>query len=79
MQQLKNQQGKKKNESKPWITKGIKRSISIRDKLYKEMTKEKNVRPKVLKHESFKKYPNQIINLLRVSKKAHYNKCFEEN
>ena len=65
--------------SKPWITKGIKKSISIRDKLYKEMIKVKNVLTKVWKHESFKKYQNQIINLLRVSKQTHYNKYFKEN
>ena len=70
---------RKKIKSKPWITKGIKTSISIRDKLYKEMIKEKNILTKVLKHESFKKYRNQIINLLRVSKQTHYNKFFEEN
>ena len=68
-----------KIKSKPWITKGIKKSISIRDKLYKEMIKEKHVLTKVLKQESFKKYRNQIINLLRVSKQTHYNKYFEEN
>ena len=43
------------------------------------MIKEKNVLTKILKHESFKKYRNQIINLLRVSKQTHYNKYFEEN
>ena len=55
-----------KIKSKPRTTKGIKTSINIRGKLYKEMIKEKNVLTKVLKHESFKKYRNQIINLLRV-------------
>ena len=54
MHQLKNQQGKKKIKSKPWITKDVKKSNSIRDKLYKEMSKEKNVLTKVLKHKSFK-------------------------
>ena len=43
------------------------------------MIKEKNVLTKVLKHESFKKYRNQIINLFTVSKQTHYNKYFEEN
>ena len=42
-----------KIKSKSWITKGIKKSISIRDKLYKEMVKEKNILTKVLKHEFF--------------------------
>ena len=61
---------KQKIKSKPWITKGIKKSVSIRDKLYKEMIKEKNVLTKVLKHEFFKKYRNQIINLLSTLKKT---------
>ena len=67
-----------KIKSQSWITKGIKKFISTRENLYKEMIKEKNVLTKVLKHESFKKYRNQIINLLRVSKQTHYNKYFEE-
>ena len=75
MQQLKNQEEKIK--SKPLITKGIKTFISIRKKLYKEMIKEKNVLTKLLKHESFKKYRNQIINVLSASKQTHYNKYFE--
>ena len=79
MHQLKYQQGKKKKVGlRPGLQKH-KKSISIRDKLYKKMIKEKNVLTKSLKHESFKKYRNQIINLLRVSKQTHYNKCFEEN
>ena len=41
--------------------------------------KEKNVLTKSLKHESFRKYRNQIINLLRGSKQTHNNKYFEEN
>ena len=45
-----------KIKSEPWITKGIKKSISIRDKLYKEIIKEKNVLTKVLKHEFLKKH-----------------------
>ena len=42
------------------------------------MIKEKNVLTKVLKHESFKKYQNQI-KLQRISKQTHYHKYFEEN
>ena len=55
MHQLKNTRKEEKIKSKSWVTKGIKKSISIRDKLYKEMIKEKSVLTKVLKHESFKK------------------------
>ena len=60
MQQLNNQQGKKKKiKSKPYITKGIRKSISIRAKLYKEMIKEKNILTKSLKHKYFQKYQNK--------------------
>ena len=41
------------------------------------MIKGKNVLTKVLKHESFKQYWNQIINVLSVSKQTHYNKYFD--
>ena len=43
------------------------------------MIKEKDILTKSLKRKSFKKYQNQIINLLRVGKQTHYNKYFEEN
>ena len=43
------------------------------------MIKNENVLTKSLKHESFKKYRNQIVNLLRLSKQTHYKKYFEEN
>ena len=55
-----------KIKSKPWITKGIRNSISIRGNLYKERIKERDVLTKILKHKSFKKYQNQTINILRV-------------
>ena len=73
----KSRRKEEKIKSKPLITKGIKTFISIRKKLYKEMIKEKNVLTKLLKHESFKKYRNQIINVLSASKQTHYNKYFE--
>ena len=64
---------------KPWVTNGIKKSISVRDKLYKEMIKAKNDQIKKRKHEIYKTYRNKIVDLLRVSRKCHYQKYFEEN
>ena len=55
--------------SKPWITRGIKTSIKKRDKFYKQMIKAKNKQQKLIKHESYKKYSNKIIELLRQSNK----------
>ena len=56
--------------SKPWITRGIKTSIKKRDKFYKQMIKAKNKQQKLIKHESYKKYSNKIIELLRQSKQT---------
>ena len=39
---------------KPWVTNGIKKSISVRDKLYKEMIRAKNDQIKKRKHEIYK-------------------------
>ena len=58
-----------KIKTKSWITKQIRKFISIMDKLHKEMIEEKNLLTKTLKRESFKEYRNQIVNLLTVSKK----------
>ena len=59
-----------KTISKPWITRGIKTSIKKRDKFYKQMVKAKNKQQKLIKHESYKKYSNKIIELLRQSKQT---------
>ena len=63
---------------KPWVTYGIKNSISVRHKLYMEMIKAKNDQTKKRKHEIYTTLRNKIINLLRVSRKCYYQKYFEE-
>ena len=68
-----------KTISKPWITRGIKTSIKKRDKLYKQMIKAKNKQHKLIKHESYKKYRNKIIELIRQSKQTYYQRYFEQN
>ena len=55
------------------------KSISVRDKLYKEMIKANNDQTKKRKHKICKTYRNKIVDLFRVSRKSHYQKCFEEN
>ena len=64
---------------KPCVTNGIKKSISVGDKLYKKMIKAKNDQIKKRKHEIYKTYRNKIVDLLRVNRKCHYQKYFEEN
>ena len=68
-----------KTISKLWITRGIKTSIKKRDKLYKQMIKAKNKQHKLIKHESYKKYRNKIIELIRQSKQTYYPRYFEQN
>ena len=51
----------------------------MRDKLYKEMIKAKNDQIKKRKHEIYKTYKNKSVDLLRVSRKCHYQKYFKGN
>ena len=64
---------------KPWVNNDIKKSVSVRHKLYKAMMKVKNDQIKSRKYEIYRSYRNTIINLLRVSRKYHYQKYFKEN
>ena len=64
---------------KPWITKGIKQSIKVRDRLHKDMIKTKNIPLHQIKEKSFKKYCNKIVDLIKINRKWHYQKFFEEN
>ena len=43
------------------------------------MIKAKNKQHKLIKHESYKKYRNKIIELIRQSKKTYYQRYFEQN
>lgn len=61
----------KKLQLKPWVTKGIKTFIKVRDKSYKEPIKEKNSQRKLKKSETYEKYQNKFVDLLKVSKQAH--------
>ena len=66
-----------KDKLKPWVTKGIKNSMSVRNKIYKQMIKEKD--PLIKTEKKIIQYQNKITDLLKTRKKAHYHKCFEEN
>ena len=54
-----------KDKLKPYVTKGIKKCMSVRDKIYKQMIKEKDQLIKTEKHKKCKKYWNKITNLLK--------------
>ena len=65
---------KLKFNSKPWITSGLQKSISVKNKLLKE--------DPVLKeefHTNCKKYRNLVSTLMKKSKQVYYDKSFERN
>ena len=67
---------KKSNQTKqPWITKGILRSISKRNNLYKEALGSENNQKKT----EYKKYRNILTSMIRLSRKLYYSKKIETN
>ena len=70
---------KKKLQNKPWVTKGLLKSIETKNKIYRKMCHSKSPLQReelVKKVKSYKKY---ILNLTRTSKANHFNNIFEEN
>ena len=68
-----------KTQNKPWLTKGILKSISIKDKLYKKYLKSKPGLSKDNTFEKFKMYRNKISNMLTIVKKSYYTQYFQSN
>ena len=64
-----------KELSKPWISKGIRTSINIKNKLYKKYIKNRSL----YYHDKFKFYRNKLNHLIKISKKNYYNKYFTSN
>ena len=64
---------------KPWLTKGILKSIDTRDKLHKSFTKEVHPDIKNYLHKQYKSYRDLLIALQRVNKKNYYAEYFRVN
>ena len=64
---------------KPWITPGICNSIKRRDKLLRKYIKAKDDTIKEDLHARYKILRNQIVSIIRQSKKLYYQKFFTEN
>ena len=71
--------GEIKLRNKPWITKGIRVSIKQRDKIHKKMVKSKSDSKKLEYNLQYKILRNTIVNLIRISKKNHFQKYFQNN
>ena len=70
---------KMKFKSKPRITLGLQKSISMKNKLLKNYINKKDP---ILKEEfdtNYKKYRNLFSTLMKKSKQAYYDKYFEKN
>ena len=61
--------------SKPWITKAIKKSICIKNNLYKKYIRTRNN----CVFEKFKTYRNKLKHLIFQSKKEYYKQYFNSN
>ena len=65
-----------KSKTKPWITHGIRKSISKRDFYLRKFIKAKDPILKSNFHDSFKSYRNAIVTLCRRSKSNHFTTYF---
>ena len=68
-----------KFKSKPWITLGLQKSISMKNKLLKNFINKKDPILKEEFHTNYKKYRNLLSTLMKKSKQAYYDRYFEKN
>ena len=70
---------KLKFKSKSWITLGLQKSISVKNKLLTNFINKKDPILKEEFHTNYKKYRNLLSTLMKKSKQAYYDKYFERN
>ena len=70
---------KLKFRTKPWITPALQKSISIKNKFFKNYIKKKDITQKNELHNNYKIYRNLISTLMKTSKQNYYSKYFESN
>ena len=68
-----------KFKSKPWITLGLQKLISVKNKLIRKSINKKDAVLKEEFHTNYKKYRNLLSTLVKKSKQAYYEKYFERN
>ena len=69
---------KMKFKSKPWITLGLQKSISMKNKLLKNFINKMDPILNKEFHTNYKKYRNLLSTLMTKSKQAYYGKYFEK-
>ena len=65
---------KKKDKLIPWATKGIKKLMPVREKIYKQMINEKYQLIETEKYKTYKTYRNKTTDFLKTSKQTHCHK-----
>ena len=66
-------------KSKPWITFGLQKSISVKNKLFTKFINAKHPLLKEEIHIECRNYRNLLFTLMKKSKQAYYNKYFDTN
>ena len=67
------------NLNRTWVTKGLSKAITTKNKIHKKFLKAKDPTLKNRLHNEFKRRRNIISNLLKKSKQNHYTKFFDNN
>jgi hypothetical protein len=57
----------------PWLTKGLRKSIKHKNRLYKAFIKS----PSAIRKSKYKKFRNKLTHLIRRAKRTHYDGEFE--
>ena len=67
-----------KFKSKPWITLGLQKSISVKNKLLTNFINKKDPILKEECHTNYNKYRKLLFTLMKKSKQAYYDVYFEK-
>ena len=67
-----------KFKCKPWITVGLQKSISVKNKLLKNVINKKDPILKEVFHTNYKKYRNLLSTFMKKSKQAYYDKYLKK-
>ena len=68
-----------KSSNKPWLTKGILKSINKKNAIYRKFIRTKNLHSKEFYHLEFKRYKSMINRLTRINKSKYYKTFFSEH
>ena len=68
-----------KQKFKPWITKGILKSLKKRQDLHNRFIRAKTIDSKQFLYDRFKRYRNMLVTLTRRSKENYFSKYFADN